>query len=374
MRIYYLSNSTIPSQTANSVQVMRMCAAFAELGHEVTLFAGQGPREISDVFEYYGTPETFTLRRLPRPSRPVLKSLVYATHVAKSIRNSTTPDLVYARDPFSLWRISEQEAPLIYEAHTGPNRIRKLIEARIFVRANFSRLVVISQALRETYTDQYLSGLTCSQVQVAHDAAQDEIQTPPLFLDSAGRALQVGYTGQLYPGKGGEVVVELAKKLASHHFHVVGGSREEIERLRREAQHCGNLTFHGHLPPSQVAAVRNAMDVLLAPYQESVAGVGGGELSRWMSPLKIFEYMSAGKAIVASNLPVLQEVLVDRRNCLLAPPADIECWAVALRKLESADLRITLGRQAREEFLEKHTWRRRAETVLTGLLTKEAPA
>jgi UDP:flavonoid glycosyltransferase YjiC (YdhE family) len=63
MKIVYISNSIIPSRTANSIHVMKMCQAFADNGHEVVLLAPDRYKEyengVNDVYEYYGVRESF---------------------------------------------------------------------------------------------------------------------------------------------------------------------------------------------------------------------------------------------------------------------------------------------------------------------------
>ncbi len=86
-------------------------------------------------------------------------------------------------------------------------------------------------------------------------------------------------------------------------------------------------------------------DVLIAPYQEKVCvHGGGGDVATWMSPLKIFEYMAAGRPIVASDLPVLREILEDGRNALLVSPGDVDAWCIALNKLRNhPDIAQSMG-------------------------------
>jgi glycosyltransferase involved in cell wall biosynthesis len=92
------------------------------------------------------------------------------------------------------------------------------------------------------------------------------------------------------------------------------------------------------------------------------------DISAWMSPLKLFEYMRRCKPIIASDLPVLREVLRDGENALLVAPTDPEAWRAAiLRLLHDAGLRQALGKSARRDFREHYTWERRAEKVLAGL-------
>jgi len=100
-----------------------------------------------------------------------------------------------------------------------------------------------------------------------------------------------------------------------------------------------------------------------------VRGVGGGtNLADWMSPLKMFEYMAQGKAIIASDLPVLREVLRDGENALLCDPDDPAAWAEALTGLAGQRQRLTeLGDCARRDFLNSYSWDQRARHILKNL-------
>jgi glycosyltransferase involved in cell wall biosynthesis len=82
----------------------------------------------------------------------------------------------------------------------------------------------------------------------------------------------------------------------------------------------------------------------------------------------MFEYMSTGKPIISSDLPVLREVLVHEQNALLVPPDDVDAWEAAVRRLQSHPaLAARLGERAREDLMQDYTWRSRVEKVLRDL-------
>ncbi len=90
---------------------------------------------------------------------------------------------------------------------------------------------------------------------------------------------------------------------------------------------------------------------------------GKGNTSAWMSPMKMFEYMATGRLIIASDLPVLREVL-NERNAALCPPDDPGAWRLAAEKAANdPSWRTGLGQQARVEVA-KYSWKRRAERIL----------
>jgi glycosyltransferase involved in cell wall biosynthesis len=77
----------------------------------------------------------------------------------------------------------------------------------------------------------------------------------------------------------------------------------------------------------------------------------------WFSPMKLFEYMASGKAVVASSVGQLAGVIQDDHNGLLVPPGDILSTAAAMQRLiEDTPLRVRLGRQAREDVMVKYSW------------------
>lgn len=79
----------------------------------------------------------------------------------------------------------------------------------------------------------------------------------------------------------------------------------------------------------------------------------------------MFEYMAAGKAIIASDLDVLREILVHQKNALLCPPDDPAAWAHSLNKLnEDRRLLSALGQQAKQDFQQNYTWSIRAQYIL----------
>jgi glycosyltransferase involved in cell wall biosynthesis len=133
-----------------------------------------------------------------------------------------------------------------------------------------------------------------------------------------------------------------------------------------------NLKYHGFVEHTQVPAYMAAMDVLLAPPLPVTRSAGGRDIGRWMSPLKIFEYMAAGRPIVASDIPAVREILRDGVTALLVVPHDVEAWVSAMQRLEDATLAGRLAGQARADLVERYTWSARARSVVEHLQRRMA--
>jgi glycosyltransferase involved in cell wall biosynthesis len=364
VKIAYVANSIIPSRTANSIHIMKMCAAFARIGHEVMLCVPDRPERTdldTDVFAYYGVPSTFRIRRLAWLGFPG-RGLAFAWQAA-SLARAVRADLLYGRLVHACYFAARRGVPTVFESHAplaSYDRLGAILFRRLIRNPRFRGLVVISHALAEQYVRDYpgLAGV----VRVAADAADDTVSPPP---GPSSSRLQVGYVGHLYAGRGVELIVQMAERCPWADFHLIGGLDTSVAEWQGRVAGRANIEFHGFCPPSEVQSRIVAIDVLLAPYQRSVAAHGERlETSRWMSPLKIFEYMAAGKPMIVSDLPVLREVL-DDANSILVDPEHVTGWVSALESLRDGDLRERLGRNARERFLEFHTWDKRARTVIT---------
>src|SRR5262249_34635663 len=108
-----------------------------------------------------------------------------------------------------------------------------------------------------------------------------------------------------------------------------GPARAELERVAAELGVAARGTFAGPRPHDEGAAVLPAFDVALVP-----------AINAYASPLKLFEYMAAGLAVVAPDQPNLREVLVDGAHALLVPAVDAVALRAALVRLAGdAELR-----------------------------------
>jgi glycosyltransferase involved in cell wall biosynthesis len=374
MRITYVSHSTIPSRSANSVHVMKMCNAFSQLGHDVELLAptrnDMEPID-NDIYAHYGVPESFRLTRLPQPSMPG-GYYAYALMVKNRLRK-TDPDVVYARYLPGCYAAARTGHRSVFEAHNPvqeDGRIHDRLFRRLLGRPELARIVVISDSLRRKYLQDY--PMKESLLVTAHDGADAAPSTEPVGPARRRERPQVGYVGHLYPGKGMEVITQLARLRPGMDFHVVGGKQEDIDAWRRRTSGLHNLHYHGHVSHKKAQHLMRGFDVLLAPYQSQVGTNQGRrrDIARWMSPLKIFEYMATGRPIIASDLPVLQEVLTDHKNALLRHPRDMPGWTDALDTLvEDPDLGRQIAAAAREDLLHGYTWESRARRVLAGMDT-----
>jgi len=136
------------------------------------------------------------------------------------------------------------------------------------------------------------------------------------------------------------------------HLLMVGDGieREAMMKLATSLGMDGAVHFTGFVTHTEVSQFVNAADIAVVP-------VPAMKQEMWLSPMKLFEYMASSKAVVASAMGQIKDVIRDGENGLLVPAGDEIALADAINRLiEDIPLRIALGKQAREVAVQNHSW------------------
>lgn len=373
MKIICISASFVPSETANSIQMMKAVHALAQLRHEVTLLVPENPGKTSseDWLSFYGLSTSFRIEQLRSTSRR--RFFWEAVRHAASLH----PDILYTWVPQSAIYALLHRLPVIIELHDLPaGRIGPWWHRLFLWIPGRKRMMVITHALQNALKNRYGKHIPSKDVIIAPNGIEPERFENLPSPQEARRQLglvdtpTVACTGHLYVGRGVELFVELAKAVPDAQFIWAGGNPEDVTAWKERSAHLRNLTFTGFIPNDRLPLYQAAADILLMPYGR-VIGIssGGGNSAAISSPLKMFEYLAAGRAIIASDLPVFHEVL-NERNAVFCSPEDVPAWAAAVRVLlDDPACREMMGAQAKADS-RQYPWIERAKRALDGFLDK----
>ena len=362
MRICYLTVAEFPSRAAQSIQVMRMAQAFAEIGHRVTLIT-PSKCDLDVVSDFYGVRPIFDIQHLRRLRLKEVGLLLWGWQAAYRLR-LFKPDMVYGRQVHGCYFAALLGYRVILEIHEPPSsRWSRKLFRKLVAMPSFVRLVTNSEGLARILKSEFV--ISCDKVLAAPNGADDpgtvRVKHPN------GDRIRVGYVGHLYEGRGIELILALARICQWADFHLIGGTEEDVNYWGSKSTDLNNVSFHGFVPPATAEQYRQNCDILLAPYPPQTLTKRRRDASAYMSPLKLFEYMASGRAIVCAEHDVLHEIVNDQ-TAVLCSPDNLEDWVSALQRLrDDPSLRSRLGENARAAFLRDFTRTARASKILAGI-------
>jgi glycosyltransferase involved in cell wall biosynthesis len=235
-----------------------------------------------------------------------------------------------------------------------------------------NHVVVVSEALkRELMTSARMPG---DRISVVLNGVNVELFAR-LYDDKSIRrrynlrpSPTVTFVGSFQPWHGVELLVSSFNRVRSRvpdaQLILIGDGpgRDLVATQIAQMGLAKGIKLLGQLSQEQVAEILSVSDVAVAPYPFQHADIVG-------TPLKLLEYMAAGKAIVASTAPI-HEIIEDQITGLRVPPADPDALAEAISRLLSDQaLRARLGASARRQAQEQHSWDRVAEELSTTIWT-----
>lgn len=365
--------------------MLRMCEALALQECHVALYVPSGQRTTwPDLEQIYGQFRSYfplrTIIDLGVPKQvaelPGLLgklalegwNLFRALVITSQIRSSD--GIIMTRNIYVAWLQTKFNRPVIFEAMSLPSKGQLPLLKQVCLSLSTRCIVAISVGLAEDLVDMLgfrprnllILPMGVGLDQFGIDMLKDKARQ---LLGLAQDIPIVAYTGAgLRRDRELEAIIRVAKVLPGVLFVIVGGRKEEIEILSRLAEHleARNVLFPGYVPHSRVMLYQKAADVLLL-----LGSPTDRHQSQHASYAKMFEYMAAGRPIVAHDIPAIREVLGNRVNALLVTPGKDEEFVSAIKRLiADKHLAYRLVEKARMD-VKGYTWQERVRNLLEYL-------
>jgi len=371
-----LYHHRIRSKDGQAVHVEELIAALRGLGHQVVIV---GPESFARA-SFGHDPKLLGLvkKLLPKAIYEVLE-LGYNVPAYRRLYRAwrkEKPDILYERCNLYLlagaWlkkrtgikMLLEINAPLAKERAAfgglGLPLLARRLEQYVWRSADFALPVtnVLAQEIR-------VAGVQAEKIVVIPNGIDPErfadaqnSETAKTALGLSGRLI-LGFTGFMRDWHGlSEVLDWMAGAQVPKHIHLLlVGDGPALAGLKAQAARLNladRVTFAGLVDRDMVAKMVAVFDIALQPKSVEYA-----------SPLKLFEYMALGKAIVAPDQPNIREVLEVDVSGLLFDPAEPASMTAAIARLAQDDgLRARLGAGARNAIEERgYTWKENARRV-----------
>ncbi|RCH56648.1 hypothetical protein DJ568_01955 [Mucilaginibacter hurinus] len=367
MKIVYVTSSEIPSRAAHTVHVMKISEAFVKNGHTLSLIMPVKNSEhatSAEIFKFYNVAPVFKII-------PFLFYKIKGYSIINPVRmvlliKKEKPAIVVCRAIGVAIYATLLGVKVIYDAHNNPERFvgyRSYLLRRFYKSKNLIKLTVVTETLKQLFIKE---GIAASKLYIVPNGTNEVTDHTKIDAIANSGKLNIGYTGHLYPGKGMEVIAKVAPHLPEVLFHIVGGRDEDI-KMWQDKMKLDNVIFHGFIQQHALSSYLNSFDICVLPNLKSVSTMNNEDIGNITCPLKMFEYMAHKKPMIASDLPVLREVL-NETNAVLCNPENPQEWVDAIKSLqENIDLRQSLANNAYELFKANYTWQKRAQKLVDGI-------
>ena len=327
-KIYYVTYSSIPSTLPSSLQIIKTCESLVKNNYDVTLIKpGTGYKKTS-FKNYYGLANNIkiqefkSIKSFPQGLKFYLYSFYCLIFILKN-KSSVT----ITRNYFVSYLLLLFGKEVILEVHHDTNvegRITKFIleYLNFFNKANLLNIVAISNAVKELFINKYK--VDSKKITVLPSGSSIRAFHRPKY--HFNKRLKIGYFGSLSASKGIHILIGLSKIDPCNDYFIYGGNQKEIRELKKK-NFNKNLFFNQNISYRILPKAMMKMDILTLPYAKVIKSAGEvDDISKYTSPLKLFDYLAVGKIILTSNLKVLREVISEKNAYFINNYENIFEW------------------------------------------------
>lgn len=378
MNIVYPINETLMLRKARDARIMRMAASWATQGHKVYLIVGKNGASRKEILEYYGVEDLSNLEIIQVPilrKNNILgvswNGVLYFCLLIKLIKLSRQARIdvlylsVFKLASFLLsWKRWIRADRFVYEVHElgiypearFPNRSQITLDRlERKVLPKMDGVITTTKVLKDVLKQRF-SHLPVAAIPLGTAATGSRL---PPYSFTRKDSYNICYIGQLYDAQGVDLLIRASAQISEAHLHIIGGQEEEIARLKllaKELDILERITFYGFVPPGRVQDCIQQMDVFVVPSRDTVR-------MNYVAHIKIYEYMSYGRPIVATSLRSSLEELRDGENAILVNPDDPQALANGVRRLiDNPELARKITAKA-SEMAPSCYWGKRAKRI-----------
>ena len=354
--VNYISEISLPSCSGYAQHVLKICDAFSHK-HNTNLFLLSNNCKYNFLQNKYLLKKKFQIYPFINEKKKInfFFRLKYAIWIKNNIQKNS---LILSRSiltslVLSFWKINN-----ILELHHPPIGLTKFLYSlsKFFKKDSYIKYIVISKNLKNFL--KFERAIILDDAVDISDYKKTKIKKIKY---------EFTYIGSLFKGKGLEVIIYLSKVFPKNKFYVFGDTKTLNKNFFNiiELKKRKNLFFKGYRDYKYIPNILHASKFLLMPYQNKVyVNSKRLEVSNFMSPLKLFDYLACGKTLIASKLSVYSHILKDNKNCILVDSEKMENWKIKVDyALRNFSIVKKIGNNAKK-LSKKYTWVNRTRKIV----------
>jgi len=369
-RILYTAFDVVPSPKGASTHILHFLRGLVNSQFDVHLFTpGDGVLPSKDTIE--GAKVT----RVPQNLEDnfLARAVHFGGAALAHVAVVQAYDIVHYRSLWGGFQLAQNKSRFGYKTLFEVNGLPSIelkyhypgLEPELMTKIKEQELATLhlSEAIicPSRVTRDYIAslGLDRKTVTVIPNGVSPSDFSPSPLPERTGRVPAMLYIGTLADWQGLDVLIKALPLILEKHpvqLKIVGRGRSRQRKMLAKQIRKLGLEEHAIVQPPvphhEVPALIAEADICVAPL-----GLNDRNVTQGACPIKVLEYMAAGRPLLASNMPIVRELVREDVDALLFSPSDSEDLAhQALALLDDFDLSQRLAESASKRALSKFTW------------------
>ncbi len=346
-KINYISEIFLPSKSAYSIQVMKMCNELSRRNNHVELHVMNIYKK--NVHIRYNCEKKFKIISHKINYNNFINRILYSLKILFYVRKSN--DIFYSRSIITGILLAYINKNVIIELH---HELKGFTSILFNKSKNFNFFKKIKFIFITTNLKKYFN--LANRSLIAGDAVDLSSFKKVKKFKKINKTCV--YTGSLAKGKGLEIILKVAKLLPEINFHIYGDfSNSHFSEF--DLKKYQNIKFLGFIEYKNIPKILNKYYLYLMPYQKKVYVRSNNiEVGKFMSPMKLFEYMAADGVIIASNLKVYNHIL-NYKNSILIKDNSVEDWKKKIKYYFKNKFKFEYLSKNASKNVKNYTWEKR---------------
>ena len=349
--IYYVAELNLPSKSAYSIHVMKMCEAFSKLDYKTNLFV-INHKNSNKIFKSYNVKNKFYINSIfsKITNLNFFFRMIFSFKIL--FKNHSKYDFFLSRSIVFSLIASLFKKKVILELHheiTGFSKFMYSFLKKLGLINNL-KYIFLNKKLNQIYKIDVRNNI------VLDDAVNIEdfrIKKSVKFKKTCV------YIGSFFEGKGIEQIFRIASLNKNIQFHLYGD--KQFFKIHHKLKNVKVFDFINY---NKIPETLSKYEIALMPYQKKVKGRSSIWLEKYMSPLKMFDYLAAKMIIIASDLKVYKHILKNNDNSVLVKINDDNLWSQKIQKLFKYNKGKTKMKNNAYKTAKMNTWKIRCKKII----------
>jgi glycosyltransferase involved in cell wall biosynthesis len=357
-KISYIAEINLKSRSAYKHQVLKMCDAFSQKGFRVKLFIINSNKiRFSEIKKNHLLKSNFKIIEIYNSINRLnfLTRLLFSFKIFFRIKNKS--EVIFSRSVLTSILLSIFGVKNILEIHQPNSGFTKLIfnffKKKILKNTKF---IFINRNLNKFFSFKKKFYV------IADDGVDIEDFKPKQKITYKNSCV---YIGSLFKGKGIDIILKIAKKLNNFNFYIYGDLKTANKEIINDCLISKNIKLLGHVPYSKVPKILKSHKIIIMPYSKIVFGNHKNtNIGSFMSPLKLFDYLAAGRIVVASKNQSYAHILNDNVNSILCDSSNLNMWVKVFNNIAQKKINFKKLKKNSLKTAKIYSWNSRIEKIL----------